>query len=83
MQSYSISYRLGNLLTGDTGLPVLSGLSAESAIDVLSFLLNLDPFRWVILDLTVSTMDGELVAVDHGPFMDSRPAAFIRRHAGI
>jgi hypothetical protein len=78
---YSITYKATQLNNGDTTRPVLSGLSAESAESVIRYLLGLT--EWVIQDVTVVTMRGELVAADRGPLMDTRPVSFIRKHAGL
>jgi len=78
---YSITYKATHLSNGDTTRPVMSGLSAESAESVIHYLLGLTD--WFIQDVTVVTMRGELVAVDRGPLMNTRPVSFIRKHAGI
>jgi hypothetical protein len=78
---YSITYKATHLENHGTTRPVMSGLSAESAESVIRYLLGLT--EWFIQDLTVVTMRGEIVAVDRGPLMDTRPISYLRRHAGL
>jgi FAD/FMN-containing dehydrogenase len=77
---YSITYKAVSN-SGTTTRPVLSGLSADSACGAVRWLLGLTDHT--ILDLTVVTMRGELVAVDRGILSDTTPISFIRRHAGL